>query len=57
MRKHIDVSIRKTFERISEFANDQKKSQEVFETLAQLHMIRKQLDDFQALHSEKFRNK
>ena len=55
MRKDIDISIRKTFERISEFAGDQEKSTEVFETLAQLHAMRKQIDDFQAIHKDKFR--
>ena len=55
MRKSIDISIRKTFERVSEFAEDQTKSQEVFQTLAFLHTMRKQLDDFQAQHSENFK--
>jgi len=55
MRKSIDISIRKTFERVPEFANDQAKSQEVFKTLASLHMLRKQLDDFQSQNSEDFK--
>ncbi len=55
MRKSIDISIRKTFERVPEFAEDQEKSQEVFKTLAFLHTMRKQLDDFQAQHSENFK--
>lgn len=55
MRKSIDISIRKTFERISEFADDQEKSQEIFKTLAVLHTMRKQLDDFQASNSEDFK--
>jgi hypothetical protein len=55
MRKSIDISIRKTFERVAEFAGDQNKSQEVFKTLAFLHTMRKQLDDFQAQHSEDFK--
>jgi hypothetical protein len=55
MRKSIDISIRKTFERLPEFAEDQAKSQEVFQTLAFLHTMRKQLDDFQAQHSENFK--
>lgn len=56
MRKSIDISIRKTFERVPEFANDQQKSQEVFQTLAFLHTMRKQLDDFQAQHSDNFKS-
>lgn len=55
MRKSIDISIRKTFERVPEFANEQEKSQEVFKTLAFLHTMRKQLDDFQAQHSVNFK--
>lgn len=56
MRKSIDISIRKTFERIKEFEGDQQKSQEVFETLSKLHMMRKQLDDFQLANQENFRD-
>jgi hypothetical protein len=55
MRKSIDISIRKTFERVKEFDNDQSKSQEVFKTLAFLHTMRKQLDDFQAQYSDSFK--
>lgn len=55
MRKSIDISIRKTFERVAEFAGDQEKSQEVFKTLAFLHTMRKQLDDFQSNHSNDFK--
>lgn len=55
MRKSIDISIRKTFERVSDFAGNQDKSQEVFKTLAFLHTMRKQLDDFQAQHNEDFK--
>ena len=55
MRKSIDISIRKTFERISEFESNQEKSQEIFKTLAVLHTMRKQLDDFQASNSENFK--
>ena len=55
MRKSIDISIRKTFERIKEFEGNQEKSQEVFKALAQLHAMRKQLDDFQQANQEQFR--
>ena len=47
MRRCIDISIRKTFERVEEFANDRDKSEEVFKTLSDLHIMRKNLDDFQ----------
>ena len=55
MRKSIDISIRKTFERVEEFADDPHKSQEVFKTLSFLHIMRKQLDDFQFQNSENFK--
>jgi len=55
MRRGIDISIRKTFERVDEFSNDQAKSQEVFKTLSFLHTMRKQLDDFQAMNAENFK--
>lgn len=55
MRKSIDISIRKTFDRVKEFADDQEKSKEIFETLALLHLLRKQLDDFQLANSDKFK--
>lgn len=55
MRKSIDISIRKTFDRFPEFAGDELKSKELFETLAQLHAMRKQLDEFQAANSESFK--
>ena len=55
MRKSIDISIRKTFERISEFDSNGPKSQEIFETLSFLHIMRKQLDDFQAQNSDTFK--
>ena len=56
MRKSIDISIRKTFERVKEFEGNQEKSQEVFKTLSQLHAMRKQLDDFQRTNQEHFKD-
>jgi len=55
MRKSIDISIRKTFERMQEFDSNQEKASEVFRTLSALHSMRKQLDDFQASNSEDFK--
>lgn len=47
MRIAIDTSIRKTFKRLPEFANDQEKSQEIFKTLGALHAMRRDVDNFQ----------
>jgi hypothetical protein len=55
MRKSIDISIRKTFSRVAEFDGNKEKSAEVFKTLSILHTMRKQLDDYQAAHSEEFK--
>lgn len=55
MRASIEISIRKTFNRIGEFADDPKKSQEIFITLTHLHNMRKQLDDFQSQHEDDFK--
>jgi len=56
MRKSIDISIRKSFERLPEFSGNPEKSQEVFRTLAYLHKMRKQLDDFQADNAADFKS-
>lgn len=55
MRKSIDISIRKTFERVDEFSDDPEKSKEVFSTLSILHTMRKELDDFQSKYSRYFK--
>lgn len=47
MRRSVDISIRKTFERLAEFNGDEVKGKEVFETLDVLHRMRKLIDDFQ----------
>lgn len=57
MRKSVDISIRKTFERIPEFEGNQDKSQEVFHTLSHLHALRKQIDDFQLTNKDNFTGK
>ena len=55
MRKSIDISIRKNFERIEEFSEDQEKSSEIFMTLGRLHKMREQLDEFQKANRDQFR--
>ena len=56
MRKSIDISIRKTFDRVKDFDPDTTQSQEIFKTLAFLHTMRKTLDDFQAANADTFRD-
>lgn len=55
MRKSIDISIRKSFERMGDFDSNKEKSQEIMETLSILHQMRAQLDSFQEVHSTDFK--
>lgn len=57
MRRSVDISIRKSFERFKDFDNDSKSGQEIMETLSVLHTVRKMLDDFQLENSELFNDK
>ena len=41
MRRDVDISIKKTMERMPEFESDPVKAQEVFKTLSQLHQLKK----------------
>ena len=45
MQRAVDLSIRKTFERVKDFENNPVKATEVFKTLSTLHIIRRQLDE------------
>jgi hypothetical protein len=54
MRRDLDISSRKTFERLPEFINDEVKSKEVFTTLMVLQAMKNQLEDFQQLNQEHF---
>lgn len=47
LQKSVDVSIKKTLDRIEEFKGDEEKSREVFNTLATLHSIKNVISDFQ----------
>lgn len=57
MRRSVDISIRKSFERFQDFDNDSEMGQEIMETLDVLHKVRKLLDDFQSNNSELFTEK
>ncbi len=47
MRRSVDISIRKSFERFQDFDKNSETGREIMETLSVLHTIRKMLDDFQ----------
>jgi hypothetical protein len=57
MRRSVDISIRKSFERFQDFDNDSDMGKEIMETLDVLHKVRKMLDDFQAHNPELFTEK
>jgi len=45
MHKCVENSIRKTFDRVPDFIEDEVKSKEVFITLANLHAMKKRVND------------
>jgi hypothetical protein len=47
MRRSVDISIRKSFERFQDFDKESIAGREIMETLSVLHTVRKVLDDFQ----------
>ena len=53
IKKAIDNSIRKTYDRLKDVEN----KQEVFETLDVLHKIRKLMEDFEAHNKHLYNNK
>jgi hypothetical protein len=57
MRRSVDISIRKSYDRMSDFPGDSEKKQEIFETLDVLHKMRKLLDDFQEHNKHLFQDK
>ena len=57
MRRSVDISIRKSFERFQDFDSDSDIGKEIMETLSVLHTCRKMLDDFQANNQELFTEK
>lgn len=57
MKRSVDISIGKSFERFQDFDNDSRAGKEIMETLSVLHTVRKMLDDFQANNPELFEDK
>jgi len=57
MRRSVDISIGKSFERFQDFDQDSKTGKEIMETLSVLHTVRKMLDDFQKANTELFTEK
>jgi len=57
MRRSVDISIRKSFERFGDFKEGSHEGKDCLETLSVLHQVRKILDDFQANNQELFTEK
>jgi len=57
MRRSVDISIRKSFERFQDFDQNSEAGKEIMETLSLLHTVRKMLDDFQASNPHLFTEK
>jgi hypothetical protein len=57
MRRSVDISIRKSFERFQDFDQNSKAGREIMETLSLLHTVRKLLDDFQVNNQDLFSEK
>jgi len=57
MRRSVDISIRKSFERFQDFENNSDTGKEIMETLSVLHTVRKMMDDFQEENSQLFTDK
>lgn len=47
MKKSVEISINKSFERLKDFDNDSQVGKEIIETLSVLHTLNKILDEFQ----------
>ena len=54
MRRDIDISMRKTLERMPEFMGNEEKSREIFTTVMVLQAMKNQLEDFQRINHEHF---
>ena len=54
MRRSVDISIRKSFERFQDFDKNSEVGREIMETLSVLHTVRKVLDDFQENNKQLF---
>jgi len=53
MQKAIDISVNKTLSRVSEFADNPEKSNEIFMTLGNLQTMKKSLENIQIYESDK----
>jgi hypothetical protein len=57
MRRSVDISIRKSFERFKDFEKNSEMGTEIMATLSNLHTVRKWMDDFQEANKHLFTDK
>jgi hypothetical protein len=57
MRKSVDISVNKSFDRLKDFDNDSDTGKEIIETLSVLHTIKKMLDEFEQNNQHLFIDK
>ena len=57
MKRSIEISISKSFERLKDFENDSETGKEIIETLSVLHTLTKVLEDFQENNKHLFIDK
>jgi len=56
MRKSIEISITKTYDRLHDPSTDEDRKIEIFETLDILHKMRKMVEDFEKANESLFKN-
>lgn len=52
--RDIETSIRKTYARVAEFADDREKSAEILKTLSMLHGLKQVVENFRTLNKAAF---
>jgi hypothetical protein len=57
MRKSIDISVTKSFDRLKDFDSDSETGKEIIETLSVLHSIKKILNEFEQNNQHLFIDK
>jgi hypothetical protein len=57
MKRSIDISIRKSFERLKDFENNSETGTEILGTLSNLHTLQRMLEDFQDNNKHLFTDK
>jgi len=57
MKRSIEISINKSFDRLKDVDNESVLGKEIIETLSVLHVMKKMLDEFESNNSHLFQSK